>query len=197
MTYAVSSFEQDRELIPQLKSGDPRAYHFLYTAHRAWIFAKAYSVLKDRRETEELVQDVFTEVYCSITAYEGAGSLKGWIYRMTVNKSINKLRYLKAAKRGQEVPLVPGITPDATILPDAIAFADGQASVPEIGYDDLLGLVDALPGRQRAAFVYCRLRRQSYAQAAAAMSCTEDSVRALLQRARRNIRTMAARQGWK
>ena len=175
----------DMLLVNQLKAGDPAAIRLLYHTHHRWVFAKVYSVLKDYCETEELVQDVFTEVYYSIHTYGMKCSLKGWMYRITVNKSINKLRYLNAARRKRELPLLPELLSAISDQIEAISTNDHGA--PYITIEELIDLMDELPERQRMALTYCKLRQKSYSAAAAMMNCTEDSIRGLLQRAKHSL----------
>ena len=63
-----------------------------------YCFRIAYLYVKDYGAAEEIVQDVFVDLYAK-QQYKGLSSLKTFLVKMTVHKSQNYLRSFKALKR--------------------------------------------------------------------------------------------------
>ena len=95
----MKQYAEENDLIKNLVAGSPGAYETLYNKNRDWIFNKVCSVLHDEWETEEVVQDIFIEIFESISKFKGASSLNTWIYRITATKSLEFIRKKKAQKR--------------------------------------------------------------------------------------------------
>jgi RNA polymerase sigma-70 factor (ECF subfamily) len=183
-------YENERSLVQLIMNGDPAAYQFLYNKNRNWIYNKVNSILHNECETEEVVQDIFTEIFDSITKFKGASSLNTWIYRITLNKAFNRFRYMNAAKRKREIPLEPFLIMNA--LPVYNYSEDSSVEYP-ITFEQLIPIINSLQEKQRKAFILCMVQKNSYEQAAERMSCSVDSIRGLLHRAKNNIRTEATR----
>lgn len=52
----------------------------------------AYTYVKDWGEAEDIVQEVFTTCYTKLDTFRGEGSLKSWLYAITVNKCKDHLK---------------------------------------------------------------------------------------------------------
>ncbi len=182
----------EKQLLTLLLQGNQTAFRYLYDLHRSWVFTEVYCYLKNSHEAEELVQDIFLEVYQSIHTYRGTCNLKGWIYRIAVNKSINKLRYLKSKKRAATVEFNSELMPNIEMLHYSYHH-DEVKQEPTVGYNDLLEIVWTLHPRQKEAFCLCKINKYSYEDAARQMNITIEAVRGLLHRARHSIRLEATK----
>ena len=77
-------------------------------AHSKSVFAAAYSLLKNREDAEDVVQDCFLRYYSGEKQFESDAHLRSWLLRVAVNLAKD---LLKSASRQRSVPLelVPGI----------------------------------------------------------------------------------------
>ncbi len=187
---STSYLTDEKILVSLLVQGNETAFRYLYNQHRSWVFTKVYCYLKNSHEAEELVQDIFLEVFQSIHTYRGGCNLKGWIYRIAVNKSINKLRWLKSKKRAATVEFNSELVPNMEMLQQGYHY-DEIKHEPTVGYSDLLEIVWTLHPRQQEAFCLCKINKYSYEDAARKMNITIEAVRGLLHRARHSIRLEA------
>ena len=83
---------RDQELLTQLRSGDEQALTELSRIYGGKIFQLSYRYLKNREDAEELAQDVLYKVYRSIGTFRGDSALSSWIYRITFNAAMSRLR---------------------------------------------------------------------------------------------------------
>ncbi len=109
--------QEDTILIKQFLNGDASAFKKIAIKYNPMVYTLAYRVLKNREEAEELTQDVFIKVFKSLKTFNNKSKLSTWIYRITYNTSINKL---KSQKRRVETTLIDDSTEFCnTSQPDA------------------------------------------------------------------------------
>jgi RNA polymerase sigma-70 factor, ECF subfamily len=84
-----------RDLVERLKAHDPAAVTDLSDSYGAKIYQLAFRYLRNREDAEEVAQDVLLKVYQKIDAFRGDAALSSWIYRITFNTAMSRLRELK------------------------------------------------------------------------------------------------------
>ena len=83
---------QDRDLLERLQAGDESAVADLADAYRTRIFQLAFRYLRNKEDAEEVTQDVLFKVYRNITHFRGDSALSSWIYRITFNSAMSRVR---------------------------------------------------------------------------------------------------------
>src|SRR5436853_2629227 len=94
--------QTQRNLVDRLKAHDPTAVADLSASYRSKIYQLAFRYLKNREDAEEVAQDVLLKVYQKIEAFRGDAALSSWIYRITFNAAMSRLREFK-----QNLPNAP------------------------------------------------------------------------------------------
>ena len=84
-----------RNLVDRLKAHDPAAVADLSESYGSKIYQLAFRYLKNREDAEEVAQDVLLKVYQKIDAFRGDAALSSWIYRITFNAAMSRLREFK------------------------------------------------------------------------------------------------------
>src|SRR2546423_893117 len=97
MQDAAARSAQD-ELLARLKAGDERALTDLANEYGAKIYQLAFRYLRNREDAEEVTQDVLFKVYRKIDAFRGDAALSSWIYRITFNAAMSRLRTAKFSR---------------------------------------------------------------------------------------------------
>jgi len=69
----------DQELLEGIRRSSEADFNLLYDRYFQRVFGFVYSRLRNRADTEEVVQETFTAVFYSIDAYRGQSSLLSWI----------------------------------------------------------------------------------------------------------------------
>jgi RNA polymerase sigma-70 factor (ECF subfamily) len=89
----------DEALIARLRAGDESAVTDLDAVYRSRIQQLALRYVKNPEDAEEVAQDVLMKVYRKIDAFRGDAALSSWIYRITFNTVMSRLRGQKAVQR--------------------------------------------------------------------------------------------------
>ena len=82
----------ERELIVRMQAGDTTAVADLSATYGPRIHQLAFRYLKNWEDAEEVTQDVLMKVHRKIDAFRGDAALSSWIYRITFNTSMSRLR---------------------------------------------------------------------------------------------------------
>src|SRR4029450_5596200 len=101
-----------KNLVERLRAQDPSAVADLSESYGSKIYQLAFRYLKNREDAEEIAQDVLLKVYQKIDAFRGDAALSSWIYRITFNAAMSRLREFK-----QQLPSAPEKTEDDASRP--------------------------------------------------------------------------------
>ena len=92
--------ESDILLIKECQMGDIAAFDRLVHLHREQIYQLASRLTGSHEDADDISQEVFIRAYKSIRNFRGKSKLSTWLYRITVNLSINHLK--KESRRMHE-----------------------------------------------------------------------------------------------
>jgi RNA polymerase sigma-70 factor (ECF subfamily) len=93
----------DSQLIGRMQAGDGTAVADLAATFGPRIQQLALRYVKNWEDAEEVTQDVLMKVFRKIDAFRGDAALSSWIYRITFNTAMSRLRSTRAS-RTTEVP---------------------------------------------------------------------------------------------
>jgi len=82
------------DLILRFQRGQPRAFEALYDRYKEYIYRIAFSVLRNREEAEDAVQEIFLDLLNALPAYDvhGPARFETWLYRVALNRARMRLR---------------------------------------------------------------------------------------------------------
>src|SRR5262245_39712121 len=93
----------ERDLVGRMRARDGSAVADLASLYGPRIQQLAFRYLRNWEDAEEVAQDVLLKVYRKIEAFRGDAALSSWIYRITFNTAMSRLRHLRAS-RTMELP---------------------------------------------------------------------------------------------
>jgi RNA polymerase sigma-70 factor (ECF subfamily) len=133
--------KRDAEVIRRIRTGDRAAFLEFYDRYSPLLLSVAARVLGDRREAEDVLQDVFTQIWHKSAGYDAKlGTLSSWAVTLTRNKAIDRVRASTRRRR----------------LIEEIAVSSDQAEEsPAASANELLY------GRERAAQIRAALNELS------------------------------------
>lgn len=174
-------------LVEDLKKGSSEAYKALVEQYSRTILNTCYSFLHNREDAEDVAQEVFIEIYRSIAKFDGKSGLDTWIYRISINKSLDSLRKMQRKKRIANLKeLFFEKHNDQPANPHQILEEKERAKI-------LNEQIASLPENQRIAIVLSRYDNMSNGRIAEIMNVSEAAVESLLHRAKENLRKKLAK----
>jgi RNA polymerase sigma-70 factor (ECF subfamily) len=166
----------DKEQISRIKSGNLEDFQGLVDIYQNRVINICYGFLKNKEDAEDIAQEVFMEVYKSISAFREEAKLSTWIYRISVRKSLDFIR-----KRNRKKRLLPTQkTWQRQNGPEKRLLDNERAQI-------LKQAVDSLPENQRIAITLNKYEGFSGREIAEIMGITLSAVEALLFRAKNNL----------
>jgi RNA polymerase sigma-70 factor (ECF subfamily) len=99
----------DNALLQRLQAGDEHAIGELVDTYGQRIYQLAFRYLRNREDAEEATQDVLFKVYRKVGAFRGDAALSSWIYRITFNTAMSRLRITRTMRLRElaDVPVGP------------------------------------------------------------------------------------------
>ncbi|SHL01234.1 RNA polymerase, sigma-24 subunit, RpoE [Fibrobacter sp. UWEL] len=92
----IMSFSMaESTIIRKLKGGSREALALLWQDHSANVLNLAFRFMKDRDQAEDILMDVFVQVPKAIQSFQGNSTLGTWLFKLTVNACLMKLRATK------------------------------------------------------------------------------------------------------
>jgi len=172
----------DRLLIDAFLKGDMQAFKGLVDRYKLQLVNICYGFGLSLQDAEDISQDVFVEVFQSLKNFRHEAKFSTWLYRVTVNKTLNHRR---KTKRQQ--------------LEDTVESLDGNHSQPNSSDNADTHLVenekkmlirkaiDSLPEAQRIAFVLHKQDELSYREISETMGVSVPAIESLMHRAKMNL----------
>ena len=186
-TVVVTAADVDAALVAQLQLGDQVAFRTLVERHQTRVYRTAFSLLQSPEEAEDVAQEVFVEVYQTISRFRGEASLSTWLYRLTTSRALKNRRRARAKKRFAYLTSLLGFDNDVLHEPPdhahPLVLLEGQQQL-----QILLAHIARLPDQQQVAFTLRHEQELSYEQIAAVLDTTVAAVESLLFRARQTLR---------
>jgi len=190
--------KNDDLLLDRLKAGEESALDDLVDAYGGRIYQLAFRYLRNKEDAEEVVQDVLYKVYRKVAAFRGDAALSSWIYRITFNTAMSRLRtpgFQRSRAQDQQVVSSVG---------DAVVSAARQPEVAD--WSDLadeqvfraqmrrrvLGAILALPAIYRAPVMLRDIQGMSTEEASAMLRVKDQTLKSRLHRGRLILRRQLA-----
>jgi RNA polymerase sigma-70 factor (ECF subfamily) len=175
----------DQELIEGIKQQDRNAFRFLVGQHQRLVIKTAYYFVGDMDEAEDISQEVFMQIIDSIGRFRGSSTFTTWIYRITVNKSLTRV---KRNKRREIFTRLESLFRPGASTPNLQEPADESDPVEKPENKELLNrAIASLPDNQRTAFILSKYEELSYKEIAGIMELSLNAVESLIHRAKINL----------
>jgi RNA polymerase sigma factor (sigma-70 family) len=169
----------DNELLFQIAQKKESAFREFYGLYADKVFNMALIYSKNQQDAEEITQDVFSKIFHSADKFKGESSVSTWVYRITVNHSLN---YIKKRKRGFSFNLSGEKLEHSDFVHPGILMENKEQS------SLLFQVIETLPESQKTAFILSFIEELPRAEVAQIMEVSLKAVESLLQRGKESLR---------
>ena len=183
-------------LVERLRSRDHSAVADLAARYSPRIRQLALRYIRSEDEADEVVQDVLLKIYQKIETFRGDSALSSWIYRITFNTAMSRLRAARASRRASlDVPVVSGQNADASgTVPDVADWslpADDELIRAELRKKLVKALAE-LPAIYRIPVLLRDVQGLSTEEASAVLRVKDQTLKSRLHRGRMILRDQLA-----
>ncbi len=153
----------------------------LFARHQSEIYAYLYRMVRDSELAADMTQDAFVKAYRNFDSLEDPAHARAWLYQIAHRVALDEFR------RRKIIRFIPWTGESHGSAPSAERIAmDARLSGP------LQRALQRIPERQRAALLLAELHDLTGLELAATLGVSHVAARALLTRARENLRQALA-----
>lgn len=184
----------EQQLVERIRAGDEAAVADLSAGYGSRIFQLAFRYTRNHEDAEEVTQDVLLKVCRNIEAFRGDSALSSWIYRITFNTAMSRLR----AERSHAAFRVPdesawhepdslAVSPQPREVADWSALADDEMMRAELRRR-LVKALRELPAIYRLPVLLRDVHGLSTEEASAVLRVKDQTLKSRLHRGRLILR---------
>ena len=159
----------------------------LYNQHKNLVYNLALQYVQNIEDAEEITQDVFVSVYEKLDSFRQESKHSTWLYRITINKSLD---FLKAKKRQKRFSFFTSLFHEET---GEVKHQVSDFNHPGIMMEEkeqlkkLFTLINELPDNQKTALILMKIEEKSQVETGEIMNMSPKAVESLVQRAKSNL----------
>jgi RNA polymerase sigma factor (sigma-70 family) len=175
MTKIALDYEQlsDMELARLVVRRDANAVRVITGRNNQRLYRAAWSVLRDRAEAEEVVQDAYLKSFTAMTNFAGASSLSTWLTRIVINQALERKRTAERRERLLREQSVPDLDDyREKLMAGSETQQSPEAESPACGTGGMLSVSEAYI-REHNNKAHLTLFGQDYNVEAYAICCSD------------------------
>ena len=186
------------DLLERLQAGEDLALNELAETYSSKIYQLAFRYLRNKEDAEEVTQDVLFKVYRKVGAFRGDAALSSWIYRITFNAAMSRLRTAKYQRaQDEERRTSAADTESASASASRQEPADWNHMADESLFRSQLRrrafrAILALPAIYRAPVMLRDIQGMSTEEASAVLKVKDQTLKSRLHRGRLILRKQLA-----
>ena len=185
----MSEIVSDEDILSGIRSGDKSACALCIDKYGPSLYRLALRLMQNEGDAEDVVQETFLNAFKSIDSFEGRSGLGTWLYRITYNNVMMRLR---------------GSSPDIVSVDNTLDLGEEGYAVPQQFFDwcclpeedfhseevrqELEKAIRTLSPTLSSTFILRDLEGLSTRETAVALDTSEDVVKTRLRRARLHLR---------
>jgi RNA polymerase sigma-70 factor (ECF subfamily) len=183
--------KEEPALIERVKTGDSDAFEALFRRYGTKVYGQAFNITGNAADAEEVVQEVFLTVYQKVKTFRGDSAFSTWLYRLTFNAALSRLRRQKKRETVSIEDYLPRFAEDGHHLVRPVVDWSQEAEQRLAGAElrrFLREALDLLSPVDRTVVVMSDLEGIPNREIAEAVGLTVTAVKARLHRARLFLR---------
>ena len=180
------TLQDEKHLIELARKGSKDAYRQLVEAYQDRLFGLVFSLVPNREQAEDLIQEIFVKAYFALASFEGQSAFYTWIYRIGSNHCLDYLRKRRLPQISIDRPI--DNESEITFEDTLEAPASDNPEAPMETSLEAAALLDALDPEQKLILSLRELEGYSYEDLAEMLNCPLNTVKSRLNRAREALK---------
>ena len=177
----------DQEIVRGILQSNENAFRELIEKYESFVVNTCYKVLRSKEDAEDVAQEVFLKVFQCICELRQTENLSFWLYRISLNKSINYRQKTGANRKSMPIDSLDS---------DSKKYIEKSLEDPHFHLEQkekrqiLEQAIRQLPVRQQEAFFLSKYENKSYKEISELLDVSFSAVESLLFRANTNLRKL-------
>ena len=158
-----------------------------YSKFSKLVFNLALQYVQNTEDAEEITQDVFVSVHQSRNKFQQNSEIQTWIYRITINRSLD---FIKAKNRKKRFALITSLFHDDGNEQINLSHHFNHPGIlleQKEGLASLFKHINSLPDNQKTVLILSKIEQKSQTEVSEIMNLSTKAVESLLQRAKTNL----------
>ncbi|WP_312343854.1 RNA polymerase sigma factor [Chryseobacterium binzhouense] len=160
-------------------------FEFIFYQYQKMVYNLALQYTQNTEDAEEITQDVFVKISQKIDGFKNESSLKTWIYRITINTSLDFIKSKNSNKKS-----FFGLFKDDS---ENRQYEPVDFNHPGVVLEQkeevmkIFSFINMLPNDQKTAVILLKIEGNSQQETAEIMNLSQKAVESLFQRAKKNL----------
>jgi len=176
----------DNQLVVHASQGDVDAFTELARRYREKVFQTILWMTRNQQDADDLCQEAFLHAYKHLKKFKRRSSFKTWIYRISVNLTLNFLKRKLREKKRIPNPIEDCFEGDNDVLHH---LSPEKKSLRKELRKKLNQAIDSLPDPYKMSFVLVVFQGMSHSQASKVLGCSENTVSWRMFKARKMLQS--------
>ena len=182
---------EEQQFIKLLKERTNQGYGQLLNEYQQKVFNTCISFVPNHEDAEDVAQEVFIEIFNSVSKFKGGSKLSTWIYRISVNKSLEFIRKKNTKRRFGFMQSLMGYD---TPIDRSSYFTEFNHPGVQLENKEkseiLFAAINKLPEAQRIVYTLNKIDDLSYLEVSEITQKSISSIESLLFRAKKNLQEL-------
>jgi RNA polymerase sigma-70 factor (ECF subfamily) len=187
-TFLNNELLNEQNFINQLQEGKEIAFNQLLDDYQQKVFGTCISFIPNKEDAEDVAQEVFLEVFKSISKFNRDSKLSTWIYKIATNKCLEFIRKKNTKKRfafmqtilGNELPIDKTSYFTEVNHPGVLLENKEKSAI-------IFKAINTLPENQRVVFTLAKIDDKSYQEIVEITGKSLSSVESIMFRAKKGL----------
>jgi RNA polymerase sigma factor (sigma-70 family) len=164
-------------------------FETIYHTYKDMVYNLALQYVQNSEEAEEVAQDVFMKVYKKALGFKGKSTSKTWVYRITVNTSLD---YIKAKNRNKRQGLLRAVRMDDDATNVTVVHFDhpGVALEQKEAIAHIFKGINRLSKNQKTIIILLKIEGLSLKEVSEILNINDKAAESLFQRAKNNLKKL-------
>lgn len=159
----------------------------LYEKYNKQVFNLVLQYVQNQEDAAEITQDVFVKIHQSLEKFNHQANLSTWIYRISINASLDFIKSRKRKKRWAVLTFLFHADSNE-IRHEAMHFDHpGVELEQKEATERIFEAINRLPDKQKTALILSKIEHKSQVEVAQIMDLSPKAVESLIQRAKNNL----------
>lgn len=167
-----------------LRSTRGLTFDEIYEGYGKKVYNLALHYVRNCENAEEITQDVFVTIHQSLHQFEGRSGLNTWIYRITINKSLDFIKAARRKKRGLFLNMLFYRDSKDAIAEPAHSDHPGALMEQKEATQRIFTCINELTDNQKTVLILSKIEQKSQQEIAEILRLSPKAVESLLQRAK-------------